>query len=300
MIQALPKSVRLALLPITTSLLILSGQSVVNSQDTTRCRFVPTSEVSSIDQAKCLLRKVNRFGHLDPTRSSLPSPLDRLLSQPTIDLDKAKLRQYLQRNQIQESAIGGSLDQPVSRANNNASNGEPARYFVIHDTSTPNFRNGNFPDTINSASWSGNNLTRWTRGEPIAHVFINRVGNSVTPVNFNTPWRATQYEVKKCGIPCKGLFLNIEMVQPRRSCPSNSGNDACAPEPGFTDEQLDRLALVYIAASVRRGKWLIPAFHASIDTGWGFNNVHDDPQNFDLDRWASRLDRLLTEINSGQ
>lgn len=67
----------------------------------------------------------------------------------------------------------------------------------------------------------------------------------------------------------KGLFLNVEQVQPRRSDQNASANnDALAPIPDFTDIQLDRLALVYVAASVRCGKWLIPVFHASVDAGY--------------------------------
>ena len=35
-------------------------------------------------------------------------------------------------------------------------------------------------------------------------------------------------------------------------------NDALAPEPGFTVAQYDRLALLYVSASVPHGAWLIP------------------------------------------
>lgn len=260
------------------------------------CRIAPTSEISSIDQAKCLLRSVRRYGQLGPTLPSLPSSLDRLLSLRVIDLDQNTLRQYLLQKGIQESAIGGSLDNPVSRSNNNSASAEPARYFVIHDTSTPNFLNQDFPDNINNASWVGNSLQRWLTGSPRAHVFINRIGASVTAVDFKTPWRATGFELETCGTPCKGMFLNVELIQPRKRDPQGgANNDAIAPVPGFTDSQLDRLALTYIAASVRRGKWLIPVFHASLDAG--ISGAHDDPQNFDLERWTNRLNDLLTSLH---
>src|SRR5262249_41348756 len=87
------------------------------------------------------------------------------------------------------------------------------------------------------------------------------------------------------------VSVNVELVQPRLR--DARGIDAIAPTPGFTDPQLDRLALVYIAASVRRGQWLIPAFHGVVDFGVG---SHDDPQNFDLEHWASCLAALLQEI----
>jgi hypothetical protein len=89
------------------------------------------------------------------------------------------------------------------------------------------------------------------------------------------------------------LFLGVELIQPRKL--DARGIDATAPSPGFTETQLDRLALTYIAASVRRGQWMIPAFHAAIDSG--LPNAHDDPQNFDLKVWAQRLRVLLDAIS---
>jgi hypothetical protein len=249
------------------------------------CKMVSTSEISSVDQAKCLLRQPKIKGEVGSTLTSLPSPLDQLLTKPTIDLSKEQLRTYLQAKGIKEAEIGGSLDSPVSHNNAN----EIARYFVIHDTSSPNFGNNPFPNNINEASWSGNNLNN---AKQVAHIFINRVGQSVTKVDFKTPFRATKFEMKE--VQRKGLFLNIELVQPRRSSPQGPpNNDAESPNPGFTTQQLDRLALVYIAASVRRGKWLIPAFHVVIDIGHG---DHDDPQNFSLDQWSKQLNSLLTSI----
>jgi len=261
------------------------------------CKMVSTSEISSVDQAKCLLRQPKIKGEVGSTLTSLPSPLDQLLTKPTIDLSKEQLRTYLQAKGIKEAEIGGSLDSPVSHNNAN----EIARYFVIHDTSSPNFGNNPFPNNINQDSWSGNNLGNAPK---VAHLFINRVGKSVTKVDFKTPVDATRFEKNGSQI---GLFLHIESIQPRRcQIPSgaskckkkNNGNfenDQIAPDPGFTKEQLDRLALVYIAASVRRGKWLIPAFHVVVDIGVG---DHDDPQNFNLDQWSKQLKDILTEIRS--
>ena len=98
----------------------------------------------------------------------------------------------------------------------------------------------------------------------------------------------------------KGMQLHIELVQPRRRDPNRkpkATNDAIAPVPGFTRAQYERLALLYICASVRRGTWLIPAFHAVIDAG--MKDAHDDPQNFELDLWAKKLGDLIKQINEG-
>ncbi len=288
------------LIALSLSLPFLTSLQQSMSAQNTPCTFASTSKISSRDQAKCLLRPIRIHGNLSSTLSDLPPTLNRLLGLTSIDLDKETLRRYLNKHNIQEGDIGGSLDQPVSRANNNSLNADLARYFIIHDTSTPNFGDENFPENINEPSWSGNNLKRWTREPLLAHVFVSRVGSSVTPVDFGTPWRSTGYEVDFCGVPCKGLFLSVEMVQPRQSDPPGHGdppgNDAFAPTPGFTDAQLDRLALVYIAASVRRGKWMIPAFHSCIDAQT--YGDHDDPQNFDLQLWDERLKGLLAEIQS--
>jgi hypothetical protein len=94
----------------------------------------------------------------------------------------------------------------------------------------------------------------------------------------------------------KGLEIHIELIQPRRRDPSdlNTDNDRFAPEPGFTDAQYERLALLYLCASVRRGTWLIPAYHSAVDAG--IKNAHDDPQNFELKRFAKHLKKLLKEL----
>ena len=56
-------------------------------------------------------------------------------------------------------------------------------------------------------------------------------------------------------------------------------NDAQSPNPAFTPAQYDRLALLYVIASVRSQHWLIPAYHAALDAD--IPNGHDDPLNFD-------------------
>ena len=74
-------------------------------------------------------------------------------------------------------------------------------------------------------------------------------------------------------------------------------NDALAPTPGFSDVQYDRLALIYAIASVRAGRWLIPAFHVAINSG--IRGGHDDPQNFDVAAFAAGIERLANGIGVG-
>jgi hypothetical protein len=116
--------------------------------------------------------------------------------------------------------------------------------------------------------------------------------------DLEIPWRETKFErAPVFAGALKGLFLHIELIQPRRRAPGfGRRNDAQAPTPGFTGAQYDRLALVYVIASVRAGTWMIPAFHAAIDAD--IRGGHDDPQNFDLETFARSLSNLIRVLQS--
>lgn len=91
------------------------------------------------------------------------------------------------------------------------------------------------------------------------------------------------------------MQIHIELIQPRRRDPNGPPkNDLIAPVPGFTDKQYERLALLYVCASVRRGTWMIPAYHSAIDAG--IKGAHDDPQNFLLEKFAEKLNALIKEL----
>lgn len=254
------------------------------------------------EQAKCLLRPVQIGGHLGAPLERLPAPLDKLIGQP-LKVDKAALGRYLAAHNISEMDVGGLLADPISRSNTVDPNAALARYFVIHDVSTPNYMDAPFPPDLNEASWVWNDLRRKWIKTKVTHVYISRTGESVTAVDFKEqlpdPQHGTKFARDRLRNKGKGLYLHVELVQPRRRDPQGAANnDRIAPTPGFTDAQLKRLALVYIAASVRRGEWLIPAFHAAVDAG--IPDAHDDPQNFDLTRWANHLHQLLKAVVSGR
>ena len=189
--------------------------------------------------------------------------------------------------------IGGSLEAPLSRT----SAGLPALYFVIHDTSTPAYGPEPFGPEIDEPGSAVNALERWRQGEAsVAHIFYSRVGTSLAARDYSIPWRATKTERCVLGAESRGRFLHNEVVQPRRTSGLHGYENDQPPELAFTPAQLDRLALAYVAASVRDGRWLIPAFHAVIDEGLPAG--HDDPQGFDLALWTRSIERTVAAISA--
>lgn len=233
-------------------------------------------------EARCLLRPIERWGRLGAIPESLPAPFESLVGQP-VEIPAGTVERYLQATGIDPGNLGGPLGERIG-----------ARYLVLHDTSTPNFRGEPFPIDINMETWRGNDLDRWRRDDG-AHVFVNRIGQSATALDFSQPRRGTRFEGRFVKSRDRALFVHVGLLQPRREDPQGEPkNHAIAPRPGFTDEQLDRLALVWLAASVRSGRWLVPAFNAVLDSG--FPQAPDDPQHFDLQQWGTRVEALLAAV----
>jgi hypothetical protein len=251
-----------------------------------------------VEQARCLLRPNKIGGVLGEELKKLPKPLENLIGKK-VKIKKENLRRYLQSEKIHETTVGGSLIQSLSDVM--LLNGEkiPALYFLIHDTSSPYLVDKSFPPNINTdPNWVGNNLSVWLK-QPVAHVFVNRLGESITITDFSETVKkgwGTKFARDVLKADGKGLQLHIELIQPRRrkAIDLNPHNDLIAPLPGFTDDQYERLALLYICASLRRGTWLVPAYHSAIDAG--IKNAHDDPQNFELDKFAAQIKFILKKI----
>lgn len=248
-----------------------------------------------MEEAKSLLRPCLPHGNYVPhpnSHSDFGKPLEKLpefLNKhlgTSVEITLLQFRKYLNSIGVSETELGGPLDSDLPKA----------RYLVIHDTS---YKLGNhiqtFPDSINTIAYAHNQI-RVLKTKKHAHVFISRVGDSSTGHDFSEPFSATKYTNVGSSPPAKELkakFCHVEMIQPRLG---DHGSDWKAPDPGFTFEQLDRLALVYIAASFRHGEWLIPAYHHNVDMGF---DAHDDPQNFDLEDWSKRIDDTVNLILRG-
>src|SRR5262249_42697213 len=214
---------------------------------------------NSIDQAACLIRPVNRWAHLGPPIAELPKALADRVNAAVAMPDRAALTALMNDTGLAPQFAEG-MNSEVSRARDGDVLSPMAHYFVIHDTSGPKL--GSFPANLNE-NRKINNLERFSCSDSweIAHAFINRQGGVFFGHDFSVPGRSTKFErALAFGTSLKGLFLHVEMIQPRRR--GRRGADISAPTPGFTAAQYQRLALLYTIASVRAGAWLIPAFHA--------------------------------------
>lgn len=262
---------------ITLFILFVSTQAIAE----TPCPFSDSSasfESSRQKQAECLLRPVLRFAKLK-NEQDIPAVLSSKINVGKVDISVDEFRSYLHAFGISESDIGGPIDKTLH---------PKTKYLIIHDTS---HNQGAKPFPVDSdTTWVGNDLSKVSKK---AHIFINRRGESVTKVDLSENWRSTKFELQKDSR--RNMFVSVELIQPRRSYPEGSNkNDALAPDPGFTKAQLERLAVIYYAASIRAGHYLIPAYHAVLDAG--LPNGHDDPQNFNLSEFDKHLDSVLLEI----
>jgi hypothetical protein len=251
-------------------------------------------------QAMCLLRAFDKSRNLAPMLTSLPAVLAERLGRSSALPARETLSAMLSKLDL-ERDFAANLWQPVSRARDNDPQAPVARYFVIHDTSGPNFGGRAFPADIDVNPKINNLRLFWCAdGWATSHVVVNRTGGMMVTHDFQIPWRSTKFErAARFAGALKGLFLHVELIQPRRRAPGRGRrNDAQAPTPGFTAVQYDQLALLYVIASVRAGTWLIPAFHAPIDGD--IRGGHDDPQNFALDAFAHSLETLMLRLQAAE
>ena len=250
-------------------------------------------DLPAVDQAKLLLRNISLMGHVSSDLAVIDSAFALRVGK-TCEITRDQLRSYLDKNHINEWEIGGNIDMPVSSVSDGNGNISYAKYIVFHDTSFPRYGSAGFPNNINDNSWEWNHLSRWLTN--VTHVYVNRIGESKTMTPFSDGMSATKLERYVMGdAASRGLYLHIEMIQPRATMKGyGRHNDVDAPDPGFSGEQYKRLALIYTAAAVRKGSYLIPAFHACVDAN--IRNAHDDPQNFELPKFFTSVNNLWREI----
>ncbi len=266
--------------------------SPAHAEEIGECRFDRDSLTfggTPLEQATCLLRKVKQGGVRRP--QALPKVLIGLMSDggaPSAAMKQAALDALPEPYRSYAIEHG---DAPVSQTEA----GLPLAYFVIHDTSTPFYGNDPFPQRLDT-DLKINSFAPYVDGtfaaEPVAHIFLSRFGQIWAGHEFAQGWRATKLESYVIGPAARGRFAHIETVQPRRFRPgATSLADTYGPQPGFSKAQYKMLAALYVYASARAGRWLIPAQHNTVDAG--IPDAHDDPQNFELEQFGSELEGLL-------
>lgn len=259
------------------------------------CRFDASTLTFAGDpaeQARCLLQKVERGGRLKPRK--IPASLVRLITAPGAPSPQARAAALARFPEPYRAWAGERATETISRTQA----GLPAAYFVIHDTSTPFLAERPFPRRLDT-DHAVNSFRTYLAKEPVAHIFLSRYGQIWAGHDFSVPWRATKLETRAVGVAARGRFVHIELMQPRRYAKgSTSRGDTLAPKPGFSREQYRQLAALYVYASGRARTWMIPAFHAAVDEG--IPEAHDDPQNFELKKFARALAELLSWNNPEQ
>lgn len=263
-----------------------------SAEEIGECRFsreTLTFAGNRVEQASCLLRKIELLAVRKP--QPLPKVIRHLMERNDGPSVTQKTAAIAALPEPYRTYARQSTDAPMSRT----AEGLPALYFVIHDTSTPFYANEPFPKHLNQ-DLKVNDFTPYMdqtfAREPVAHIFLNRVGQIWAGHEFQEGWRATKLESRVVGPRARGRMVHIETVQPRRFLPgATSRGQTYAPKPGFTKEQYRMLAALYVYASARAGAWLIPAQHNTVDAG--IPDAHDDPQNFELKQFARELEKLV-------
>ena len=183
----------------------------------------------------CLLRKVRERGSgADP--QPVPSWLLDRVARP-VSFTAAKLQRYLQAKGVASSDITDRLvlgDTPERR------------YFVIHDTSSPEIPTSAtvFPSNIDAPSYSGNNLSGWGSTAQRVNLIISRDGRSrrLREWGSSRPLPATKIEQNNRVPAARKVFVHVENIQPRikppgtwawrpRSSPSGSTSSSGGSAP---------------------------------------------------------------------
>ncbi len=239
------------------------------------------------EQASCLLRRVRPQGSGSDVQP-VPQWLLERLNAP-LGISAESLIAFLGREGVNAADLGGPIV---------AGDAAQRRYFVIHDTSSPEITATQFPADINASSYAGNQLSIWSGMVGQVNLVVTRDGRSRTLTDWKVERSisATKLEQKKLLPASKKVFVHVENVQPRRKPPGAYA--WIAPTPAFTPSQLRRLALAYVTASLRAGRWLVPALHYNVDKGGPSGSANDDPQGFDLKVWVDTVQAVTEEVQA--
>src|ERR1700744_4153132 len=137
--------------------------STINLKNMGACDFNLDSLAyrgTPVEQARCLMRAEDPSRNLGPPLANFPQALASRVGRETGLPSREILSTFLSKQDL-EWSFAANLWQPVSRAEDNNPEAPKATYFVIHDTSGPNFGHRDFPDDTDSTA-RFNNLSNFT------------------------------------------------------------------------------------------------------------------------------------------
>ena len=203
-----------------------------------RCAFDQTTlsfHGDGVEQARCLMRGMDETRNLGAQMAMMPAPLaDRVGNEAGLPTREA-LSTYLSKLDL-EWDFAQYLWLPISRANDNDPTAPMARYFVIHDTSGPNFGHRAFPEEVDNGNSKINSLNKFrcSDGWGKAHVVINRSGDMLLNHELDIPWRETKFEqAANFTGALKGLLPARRADSAAALFRSRPPQRCAKPEPGF-------------------------------------------------------------------
>lgn len=273
---------------VLLTLALASAPSMGHAAIIGGCKFNTATQQfqgNAVEQANCLLRAVKPRGS-GSVAQPMPEWVATKVGQP-VELSEQQLDRYLTANRIDPRNLGGPIRKASARN---------LRYFVIHDTSSPEIaEEEGFPPDLDLPSYRGNRLSEWNgKISKKVHLIISRDGQSRTYRTWGGPRPSPAIKIEQTdySLAARKHFVHVENVQPRLKPKTTWA--WIAPKPGFSAKQEERLALAYIAASMQAGSWLVPAYHFNIDQG--LPDGHDDPQSTDLPSWVKRIAAIEAAI----
>lgn len=250
-----------------------------NSRDTTYLSFFAPTLFSLLDSRR-RIGGVLQEGITGRTRLEITTKVSR-------NLRKLLIQSNIRQSDILPSQLGArSLE-----------------YFVIHDVTPIGKAHMYTPGRVFSPTHeqffdelvtTEEDLLTWRFGGRL-HVYVNRSGASLTNSNPSLARTVLSTRISTYFDPSKVLHVGL-LSALRRLDIEAWNSEEIKRKSIFTKAQMDRLALIYVAASVQAGQWLVPAFHSNIES------YPKCPTNFDLELWDQSLrgtiDKLEEELRT--
>ena len=184
------------------------------------CHFdVETSSFAgdAVEQARCLVTPVRTGGYLNERLEKLPPAFQDYVGNAKDMPSRDALRALLRERGL-EDMFGPGLSKPVSHAHDDDPMSRGATYFVIHDTSSPNFGNKAWPADIDAdqGHQQARALCLFEQHRARAHLHQSLRRDSVSARFRKTLARDQVRDRDQFRHALRGLFIHNELIQPRK------------------------------------------------------------------------------------